>query len=104
MKAIEILEWICRESINGEDLNIIEVPEEGESSWEQNEEWWNNYFGACPPHSVSAGKYLYYYESSLGIEWIVTRLGKQEPDATIEVGYNDAKECWDYIHLYKLED
>lgn len=42
MKAIEILEWICKESIEGEFLNIVDVPET--SWWEQNEEWWMQMF------------------------------------------------------------
>ena len=98
MKAIEILEWICRESIEGELLNIVDVPEEGESSWEQNEFWWTQMFGACPPHPVSAGKYLYFYESNMSrCDVYDSRGSYYEPDAMIESGS-------DYIHLYKLDD
>ena len=102
MKAIEILDWICRESIEGEFLNIVEVPEEGEHSWEQNEEWWTNMFGACPPHPIIAGKYLYYYRSSFYGEYITDNHGNITlPDAEIEL---PTESDFDYIYLYKLED
>jgi len=64
MKAIEILDWIIRESIEGEALNIITVPNVGEHSWEQNEDWWRGTFGACPPDTIPSGAYLYYYSGS----------------------------------------
>lgn len=35
MKAFEILEWICQESISGEDLNLVDVPD----AETQTEEW-----------------------------------------------------------------
>lgn len=40
MKAKDILRWIINESIEGEYLNTIDVPNEGDESWEQNESWW----------------------------------------------------------------
>ena len=98
MKAIDLLEWVVSESISGEDLLILNIPQDAD------DEWFVNALGNKPDKKLTEGKYLLYYESSLGIEWIVTRFGKQEPDATIDAGYTDAKECWDYIHLYKLED
>lgn len=101
MKAIDILEWICRESINGEDLNIVEVPEEGDNEWEQNEEWWTNMFGMYPPHPVSEGKYLYYYEDAAIGEMRDLRDAYVAPDAIIEIPVENG---FDYINLYKLED
>lgn len=35
MKAKSILDWIVKESINGELLNMIEVPAVGDEEWEQ---------------------------------------------------------------------
>lgn len=100
MKAIEILEWICRESIEGEFLNMIDVPEDGDNEWEQNEEWWNYMFGACPPHSIPAGRYLYYYYSSCG-ESICLNGKEFDADAEIELQTPDGFDC---IYLYKPED
>lgn len=91
MKATEILEWICRESINGENLNMIEIPD----WWELDDEWWNNMFGACPPCPIAAGKYMYYHTSNIGWGQL------EDPDATIEL---PIKNGFDYIHLYKVED
>lgn len=102
MKAIEILEWICAESINGEELNLVDVPEEGEESWEQNEEWWVNTFGMYPPEPIPAGKYLYFYQNRDSCEPI-TYNGKTwavyEPDAEIEL-----KPFEEYIYLYRIEE
>lgn len=101
MKAIDILDWIVRKSIEGELLNIIVVPNEGEHSWEQNEEWWTQWCGACPPHPVEQGGYLYYYESQID-EYITDANGNiKEPDVTIELPTDSG---FDYIYLYKLED
>lgn len=101
MKSIEVLEWICRESINGESLNIVEVHEEGEESWEQNEEWWTNMFGACPPCPLSEWRYLYYYEDATIGEMRDARGAYVSPDAMIELPTDNG---FDYIYLYKLED
>ena len=100
MKATEILEWIVKESIEGEFLNFVDVPEEGDNEWEQNEEWWNNMFGNCPPHAIAAGKYLYYYDSSYPYA-IHYGMSCFNPDAQIEIPVDDG---FDYIYLYKLED
>jgi len=89
MKATELLNWICRESISGEHLGIVDVPEEGYGEWEQNEGWWNEYFGGCPPYPVPEGRYLYYYTSQVS-DYIT-------PDAEIE--FAD-----DSIYLHRIED
>lgn len=101
MKTKDILEWVVGESINGEFLNFVNVPEEGENEWEQNEEWWNNMFGACPPHSIPAGRYLYYYDSSY--PYAIHYEGKScfNPDVQIEIPVDDG---FDYIYLYKVEE
>lgn len=49
MKAKEILDWIIKESINGEILHYIDVPEQGDAEWEQNENWWWNMLRSLPP-------------------------------------------------------
>lgn len=102
MKAIDVLKWICDASIEGELLNIVDVPEEGNEEWEQNKEWWYNTFGNCPPHAISSGRYLYYYQSS-GIDaGIPNSRGQwEDTDAEIEIPTEGG---FDYIYLYKLED
>ena len=94
MKAIEILQWIFKESVNGEFLNIIEVPEEGDEPWEQNEQWWTEAMGNCPPRPIEEGKYLYFYESQVD-----NNLGTA--DAQIEI---PEEHGFDYINLFKIED
>lgn len=99
MKAIKILEWICNESIEGEHLNIVEVPEEGKESWQQNEDWWIAMFGMYPPSPVAPGRYLYYYTSAICDE---IDTGSYVPaDASIELPTENG---FDYIYLYLLEE
>jgi hypothetical protein len=100
MKATEILEWIVKESINGEFLNLVDVPEEGNEEWEQNEEWWYDWCGSCPPHSIPSGQYLYYYHSVI-CDTIYSNGKYNGPDAKIELPCEDGL---DYIYLYKVED
>lgn len=101
MKAKVLLRWIIFASINGDDLNIIDVPEEGEDEEEgvQNESWWILNFGACPPHPIAAGEYLYYQASKVGEFGL-----REKPDAEIEICNADNMRDYDYIYLYKLED
>lgn len=88
-----ILSWIVDQSIDGEYLDIIDVPEEGDESYEQNEKWWIQMFGVCPPRSIPSGKYLYFYTDSISdYLW-----PKEQPDAEIEIE-NDV-----YIYLYKID-
>lgn len=104
MKAKDILEWICRESINGDYLNVVDVPEEGENEWEQNEEWWYNHFGMCPPFPVVSGKYLYFYASQVFPNVYDSNGCECDADAQIELPNEDNMWGYDYINLYKLED
>jgi hypothetical protein len=67
MDIKKILSWIVDDSINGEFLYIIDVPEEGDESYEQNEEWWISMLGACPPYPVKPGKYLYFCTDSISL-------------------------------------
>lgn len=98
MKAIEILEWIVNESINGEFLNFVNVPEEGNENWEQNEEWWNTWCGSCPPKPIPSGRYLYYYSGSHD-EIRDKNNYVRTPDVVVHL--EDDEEL---IYLYKLED
>ena len=100
MKAKDILRWIINESIEGEYLNTIDVPNDGDESWEQNESWWLETFGGLPPMPIAAGKYLYYYDSAI-CEAIHTTEKTFKPDAQVELSVEDG---FDYIYLYKLED
>ena len=96
MKAITILEWIIEESICGEQIGIVDVPEEGDNEWQQNEEWWCTMFGNCPPSPMPSGKYLYYYESQIDYT-----IDHKQPDAQIEI---PTASGFDYINLYKIEE
>ena len=95
MKANVILDWIVRESIQGEFLGVIDVPDEGDVVCPQNEEWWWDSFGALPPAPIPAGKYLYYYTSQINDE-INDDNGYHSPDAEIEDGDGS-------IYLYRIE-
>lgn len=100
MKAIQILEWIIKESIEGEFLNFVDVPEEGENEWQQNEEWWNAWCGGCPPYPIPSGRYLYYYQSAI-CDTIYFNGQYHKPDAQIEIPTDNG---FDYIYLYKVEE
>lgn len=95
MKAFEILEWICKESINGEDLNLVDVPD----AETQTKEWWCDMMGGCPPHTIPSGTYLYLYASS-----IPDGINDVSPDAEIELCNNGTMNNFDYIYLYRIDD
>jgi len=100
MKAIHVLEWVVKESIDGEFLNLVDVPEEGENEWQQNEEWWTVWCGGCPPCPIPSGRYLYYYQSAI-CDSIYFNGQYYEPDAQIEIPDENG---FDYIYLYKTEE
>ena len=101
MNALDVLEWICRESINGESLFLIDVPEEGENEWEQNDEWWMNMLGGVPAYPMSEGKYMYYFDSDNIGSMVDGRGAYTAPDALIEVPHDNG---FDYIYLYRLDE
>jgi len=102
MKAIDILKWIVNESIEGELLYFVDVPEEGNEEWEQNEGWWHTWCGSCPPSAIPSGRYLYYYHCLGDFDDYVFLDGKFiEPDAQIELA---DEEGFNYIYLYKIEE
>ena len=103
MKTSTILEWIISQNINGKFLHTIDVPEEGEEEWQQNEEWWCEALGFYPPAPIEAGRYLYFYVSEVEEDVWDAYNGYCEPDAEIEVCNSDHLYGYDYIHLYKLE-
>ena len=96
MKSKDILTWVIKESIEGEFLNFVDVPEEGENEWQQNEGWWNAWCGGYPPRPIPSGHYLYYYQSAI-CDKIYFNGQYHEPDAQIEISS-------DYIYLYKIEE
>ena len=102
MKAIQVLNWIIKQSISGEILNFVDVPAENDEFTPQTEEWWTEQFGFPPPTPIKEGKYLYYYMSS-EMEWITDEIGF-EPDATIELSNEDNMFGSDLIYLYRMED
>lgn len=102
MKANEVLEWICKYDINGKDLRMVDVPEEGENEWEQNEEWWYNEIGNTPACSIPSGRYLYYYESDMETYDMYDERGAYvEPDAMIEM---PVEHGFDYVYFYRIEE
>lgn len=101
MKARNILKWVVKESINGEFLGMVIVPNEGDEEWEQNEQWWIDMFGGVPAGPIEEGEYLYFYSSQIPDGIHTDAFGYAEPDAQIEL---PQRHGWDYINLYKLED
>lgn len=99
MKANDILSWIIRESIDGENLFMLEVPEEGDAEWEQNEEWWVSTIGSAPPAPLAAGRYLFYYSSQICNDVGIESYANVSPDAEIE-----AEPYTDSIYFYLIED
>ena len=99
MKAIEILKWICEDSINGEFLNTIEVPEAGVEEDKQNRQWWITQFGFAPYQILEPGTYLYFYASQIDVtdHYI-------EPDAHIVIENEDNMWGYDYVNLYRIGD
>lgn len=65
MTAKDILRWAIVESVDCEKLLTIDVPEPGDSEWEQNENWWVGMVGAAPPNDIPSGEYILYWESSI---------------------------------------
>lgn len=97
MKASEILKWICKESINGEDLNMIEIPD----WWEQDDEAWVEMFGGVPSKTIASGKYLYYYDIDIPYAIQIDE-NVFEADAQIEIPVNNGG--FDYAYFYRVED
>ena len=95
-KATKLLEWICRGSVLGENLFIVDIPENNE--FESQEEFMIQYFGNSTPFEIPGGKYLYYYRSSE--DWATDQKGNYiEMDAEIEIPTNDG---FDSIYLYRI--
>lgn len=97
MKASQVLEWITSQAIEGEFLDLVDVPEEADDFNPQTEEWWLNFCGGVPPMAIPAGKYMYFYRSKYDE---ISYNGKYfAPDAEVElVGDNDI------IYFYRIED
>ena len=101
MKAKQILEWIVSESVSGEDLGFVDVPDENDAFTPQNEEWWLNFCGGLPPKAIPAGHYLYYYREQY--DEITDEHGNiMEPDAEVELSGNNG--YFSPMYLYLIED
>lgn len=97
MKTIDIFNWFVVNSINGEFLSIIDVPEEA------SDEWWEFRFVSHPKQKVVKGTYLYYYASQI-CDDIKDEFGNViEPDAKIEICNTDDMYDYDVVLLYKME-
>lgn len=100
MKAIQILNWIVKQSISGEILNFVDVPAKDDKFDPQDEEWWLNMFGYIPPAPIPEGKYLYYYSGSadeINFDGEFERVF--EPDCTICCADDE-----ELIYFYRMED
>lgn len=97
MKAIEILDWICKDSIEGETISTIYVPATDDEWRPQDKEWWVQMFGYAPSQPIPSGTYLYYYSGSHDEIRIDGKMYK--PDAIIHIEENE-----ELIYLYKVED
>lgn len=98
MKQQTILDWIVRESINGEHLGFVDVPAENDKYCPQKEEWWLSFCGGVPPKPIPSGHYLYYYREQY--DEIKDKNGNiQEPDCEIEISSNGHIET---MYLYKI--
>lgn len=98
MKAIEILEWIVRECVSGEELLLINVPSVDDEYTPQNDKWWYNELGESPEEMVDAGTYLVYYPNDAR-DFICTPTMEYVPDATVR--FDDGESI---VYLYKVED
>ena len=98
MKAIEILDWIVRECVSGEELLLINVPSVDDEYTPQNDEWWYNELGESPEEMVDAGTYLVYHPNDAR-DFIYTPTKEYVPDATVR--FDDGESI---SYLYKVED
>lgn len=106
MKAKDILRWIVTESINGEFLGILDVPEEGEEEWQQNAEWWLATMGGVPPYPIPHGKYLYYHSSNIPIGDICVQDAQHcwvSHDADVAIELSDIN-GFSYVLLFKIDE
>lgn len=92
MKAIDILRWISSECVDGEYIVMIDVPES------QNEEWWIDRFGNCPPFPAEKGTYLYFYTDA--ICYCTDNYPCELPDIEIEI---PVRHGFEYINFYKID-
>jgi hypothetical protein len=97
MKAIELLTWLIKESIDTEGMDIIQV----DSSFD-----FESFFGYQPDGNVPDGEYAYLY-SDMVLDTDMDRLGEQTDDQvyTITTPMDDKKNGGNtVIYLFKLED
>ena len=103
MKATEILEWIVRCSIEGENLVLIDIPSVDDEYTPQNEAWWWNKVGGSPEEMVDAGTYLMYYPNDardfIQLPTEEYTIKEYVPDATVRFDDDGS-----IVYLYKVED
>ena len=94
-RLLKIINWFCYESIEGEHLQVVEIP--NNDSDNSQERWIMDYFGGCIPSEIEGGKYLCYCRNDLG-DWVHDGFGYIEPDGEVEINGGD-----DYIYLYRID-
>lgn len=98
MKSREILAWAEKNSVNFEHIILLDVPSENDEFCPQNEEWWNNEVGGCPPAPIAEGIYLMYYRSQYDeIDYNGKYAATFPADAEIEVNAGEDT-------IYLIED
>lgn len=94
MKAREILDWIIKYSLNGEDLNSVEISAGNE--FESQPDFILRFFGCSPDKVIQPGEYLYVYSDVLPEDFYVSEFLK---DADLVLDCEDCK-----IYLIRIED
>ena len=97
MKAIELLTWLVKESVNTEGMDIIQVDKDFD---------FETFFGYQPDGEVPEGEYAYLYSDEV-TDVDMQRLGEQTDDQvyTITTDMDDKKNggsC--VIYLFRLEE
>lgn len=95
MKAREILDWIIKYSLNGEDLNSVEISAGDE--FESQSDFILHFFGCSPDKVIQPGEYLYVYSDILPVDFYVLNL-LDGADLVLKSseGYK--------IYLFRIED
>jgi len=99
MKCIDILKWICRESIESELMYTADIPPREE----QTAEWWQRQCEKLPPTPLDAGTYLYYYASDENHEITDEQGNAIVPDLLVSIEWPDGGGM-DFIYFYKIDE
>lgn len=97
MKAIDLLTWLVKESVNTEGMDIIQVDKDFD---------YETFFGYLPDGDFPVGEYAYLYSDEV-TDVDMQRLGELTDDQvyTITTDMEDKKNGGNIvIYLFRLED